>query len=169
MNAPIPFGVMGGQAQLIPDATYPDALLGLIANARHTCLCSIFLVDVSPLADREMRVDAILRELAAARWRGVDVRLLIGGSRDNINIAEASDVARARALQLGIDCRWATSTPIRGSHAKFVIIDDAVLTGSHNWTSGAFSGQTQDSVLVQSADLAASLALQFERQWAAAH
>ena len=168
MSPAIALGVRGGRARLVPDASYPGELRALIQNAQRTCLCSIFLVDLSPLRDRALVVDAMLRDLADANWRGVDVRLLVGGSRENIEIAETADVARARALQLGIPCKWATSTPTRGSHAKFVVADDQVLTGSHNWSIGAFTNQTQDSVVVTSRDLAAYLAGLFERQWAAA-
>lgn len=169
MSAPIaPVGVLGGSARLVSDEAYLPELHALVAGAARSCLCSVFIVDLSPTRDRALAVDGVLRALAAARWRGVDVRLLVGGSRENLEIAETADVARARALALGIPCRWLTSRPGRGSHAKFVVADDRVLTGSHNWSAGAFGGQVQDSVLVRSPDLAAYLASTFERQWAAA-
>ena len=165
MSVPIPFGVVGGQGQLVPDATYLPVLTGLIETSAKRCFCSIFIVDLSPLRDQGLLVEGVLRSLAAARWRGVDVRLLVGGSRENLDIAETADTARARAIELGIDCRWVTSRPQRGSHAKMVIADDAVLTGSHNWSAGAFTTQVQDSVLVISANLAAYLGTLFEQQW----
>jgi phosphatidylserine/phosphatidylglycerophosphate/cardiolipin synthase-like enzyme len=168
MTATIPVGVKGGRAQLVSDDGYLPVLRSMIADARRSCLCSLFLIDLAPRHDRELLVDSVLRDLAAAHWRGVDVRLLIGGSRDNLEIAEAADLARARALQLGIPARWATSRPIRGSHAKFVLVDEQVLTGSHNWSVGAFTSQTQDSVVVASRDIAAYVAGLFERQWAEA-
>jgi phosphatidylserine/phosphatidylglycerophosphate/cardiolipin synthase-like enzyme len=51
---------------------------------------------------------------------------------------------------------------------KLVVADDHVLTGSHNWSGGAFEGQVQDSVMVTSPDLAAYLSAVFETQWSAA-
>jgi phosphatidylserine/phosphatidylglycerophosphate/cardiolipin synthase-like enzyme len=168
VTAPIPLGVSGGRASLVFDEAYFARIQSLIAGAKRTCLCSLFIVDPSPLRDRHLIVDSLLRDLAGAHWRGIDVRLLIGGSRDNIDIAEASDLARARALQLGIPCRWATSRPIRGSHAKYVIVDDTILLGSHNWSPGAFTDQTQDSVVLESADLATFLTRLFDGQWVAA-
>jgi phosphatidylserine/phosphatidylglycerophosphate/cardiolipin synthase-like enzyme len=168
MTAPIPVGVTGGQARLVPDQSYLPALHALVDGSLHRCLCSLFIVDVSPLRDRALRVDSVLQKLAEAGWRGVDVRLLIGGSRDNLDIAETADVARARARELGIPCRWATSAPSRGTHAKLVVVDDSALVGSHNWSGGAFQGQVQDSVLVESRDLAAYLAALFKAQWSAA-
>jgi phosphatidylserine/phosphatidylglycerophosphate/cardiolipin synthase-like enzyme len=165
MTPPIPVGVSGGRASLVPDQTYQPTLVSLVDGAVRRCLCSVFIVDVSPLRDRSLRVDALLQALGAARWRGVDVRLVIGGSRGNLDIAETADVARARARELGVPCRWATSARRRGTHAKLAVVDDFVLTGSHNWSGGAFRDQVQDSVLVASTDLAAYLTSLFEQQW----
>jgi phosphatidylserine/phosphatidylglycerophosphate/cardiolipin synthase-like enzyme len=163
----IPFGVSRGQAALVADGAYQKALVGLATQASRRLLCSIFIVDVSPGADRSLPVEEFLAALAEAAWRGVDTRLLIGGSRNNVALIEAAESGRARALSVGISCRWLTSRNVRGSHAKLVIADDGVLTGSHNWSAGAAVGseQTQDSVLVRSPDLAALLAARFEEQW----
>lgn len=166
MTATIPVGVLDARARLVADDEYLPQIRALVAGARQTCLCSMFIVDLTPRVHGRPIVDSVLADLAEARWRGVDVRLLIGGSRDNTEIAETADVARARALQFGIPVRWVTSHPRRGTHAKLVIVDDFVLTGSHNWSAGAFTNQTQDSVLVASKDLALYLTAMFERSWA---
>ncbi len=160
-------GVATAKVALVADAAYLDALLGLAARASQRLLCSIFIVDITPTLDRAHPVDTMLESLAAAAWRGADTRLLIGGSRDNISLAEAADAARSRARARSIPCRWLTSRAARGSHAKLVVADDSVLIGSHNWSPGALSGnhQTQDSVLVASRDLAALSATRFEAQW----
>lgn len=168
MTSAIPVGAMGGRARLVPDDSYLAELEALLARARRRCLCSLFIVELAPLRDRRLAVDGLLRELAGARWRGADARLLVGGSRSNLQIAILSESARAHALRVGLPCRWLTSRPARGSHAKLVVADDAVLVGSHNWSPGAFERETQDSVLVESADLAEHLAGLFERQWASA-
>jgi phosphatidylserine/phosphatidylglycerophosphate/cardiolipin synthase-like enzyme len=157
-------GVLGANVALVSDRKYAGVLLPMIWGARRCVWASIFMVDLAH-AEEKMRVLNLLHDLAAARWRGVDVRLLIGGSRDNLDMAEASAGALAMARRLGLPSRWLTSRAIRGSHAKYVIADDDVLLGSHNWSSSAFSGSTQDSVFVQSAELAAYLADAFAAQW----
>lgn len=167
MTAAIPVGVRNARVRLVPDEQYLPELRSLIAGARQTCLCSLFIVDLTPKPWGRVLVDTVLGDLAAAYWRGVDVRLLIGGSRDNIEIAETANTARARARELGIPVLWVTSRPRRGSHAKLVVVDDFVLTGSHNWSAGAFVNQTQDSVLVASKDLALYLTETFEQSWQA--
>lgn len=154
------------QVATLADEAYAPRLRALIRGARRRCLCSVFIVDTWPFRAYELLVDDLLVELASAGWRGVDARLLIGGSRSNLRLAEVALAARDRARELGLQCRWLTSAPRRrGSHVKLVIADDDVLTGSHNWSAGAFEGQTQDSVHLRSAGLAAVLATRFEEQW----
>jgi phosphatidylserine/phosphatidylglycerophosphate/cardiolipin synthase-like enzyme len=167
MSAPVPAATRSAHVALLADGAYEPAMRGLADHAWRRLLCSVFIVDITPEIRQEFRVDELLLRLAAAAWRGVDVRLLIGGARDNIAIAESAAAARERASRLGVAARWLTSHPVRGSHCKLVIADDRVLTGSHNWSPGALSGrsQTQDSVLVDSSDLAALLAARFEDQW----
>ena len=93
------------------------------------------------------------------------MRLLIGGSRDNLQMAEGSATALAVAKQLGLTTRWLTSRNSRGSHVKFVLADDEVLLGSHNWSLSSFAQSTQDSVWFQSPELAAYLCDAFAAQW----
>ena len=152
--------------RLVADGDYLPALRDMVARSTWRCLASVFIVDPTPARDGRLAVDDLLLELQEARWRGVDVRLLIGGSRENIEIAEISDLARARALELGLPCRWLSSSKVRGSHVKLVVADHEVLTGSHNWSAGAFGhAQTQDSLWLSSPELAAHLASVFRNQW----
>jgi phosphatidylserine/phosphatidylglycerophosphate/cardiolipin synthase-like enzyme len=164
----LPYGVRAARVKLVPDQTYLSELRHMIAHTNRQCWCSIFIIDLSPIRDQNLIVHSLLLDLAATAWRGADVRLLIGGSRTSPVIAELSDMARAWAHRQKIRCRWLTSSPVRGSHVKLVIADDQVMTGSHNWSVGAFSGQVQDSVLINSDGLAAYLGTIFERQWARA-
>lgn len=153
------------QVRLVSDGEYLEVVRSMIHNARQRCLCSLFIVDLTPSRDTELVVDSLLIELQAAAWFGVDTRLLIGGSRSNFEIAEMTLTAQRRAKQLRIPSRLLEAVNIRGSHLKLVVADDHVLTGSHNWSIGAFTTQTQDSVLVRSASLAEEMAGLFERQW----
>jgi phosphatidylserine/phosphatidylglycerophosphate/cardiolipin synthase-like enzyme len=125
----------------------------------------VFLIELDTRFDPDLRVATLLRELAAAHWRGVDVRLVVGGSRTNLLIAEASAAAIQFARAMGIPSRGFGQTNQRGSHVKLIVADNWILTGSHNWSGGAFGEHVQDSVLVQSAALAAYMANVFFKQW----
>ena len=159
------FGVESAQAALVSDSHYHEVVSRLIRTAAHHCLCMLFIVDPDPLEDPELRVDGLLQDLAAAAWRGVDARLLIGGSRSNGRILDATLLARARAQSLDIETRLVAGAEQRSNHAKLVVVDGRCLLGSHNWSPGALTDQTQDSVLVEDAALAAYFVSRFEAQW----
>lgn len=166
MNGDIFFD--GVSLSRVSDGAYASVVVELLRATRRSALCSLFIVDHALARDPMLRVDGVLVELAAARWRGVDARLLIGGSRTNHMIGRATLLAHARARELGIPCRLAAAGKAENTHAKLVVADDWVLTGSHNWAAGIFGDQTQDSVLLRGAALAASLGEYFERSWDAA-
>lgn len=156
-------GVVGGSCTPVPDNEYPEVLLELIRNAKRRCLCSVFIVNFVG----EYRIfSSLLDALEELVWLGVDVRIVIGGSRENYAIAERSASARAIFADRRIPCRWLVARPERrGSHAKLIVADDQVLIGSHNWSPGAFTGQVQDSIRVASPSLAAYLAGFVSEQW----
>ena len=157
--------VVDSLVRLIPDAIYPLELHRLFEGATQRIWCSMFLIDLEPEVDDTAPVLVALRALAFARWRGVDVRLMIGGSRTNESLAEAAVSAAVMAKRFDIPTRTLLAGDVRGSHSKIVIADDWVLTGSHNWSNGAWTTHVQDSVSVLSPDLAALLANTFIDQW----
>lgn len=157
--------VGAAEGRLVYDRDYAQELTRLIRLARERVWCSLFLIELDAQLDPQLRVPEVLRLLASARWRGVDVRLLIGGSRTNLLIAEASATAMKVAHKLRIPTRGLGHGNMRGSHVKLVVADDWVLTGSHNWSPGSFGDQVQDSVVINSRDLAAYLSNLFLAQW----
>lgn len=159
-------GVIDAVAALVSDKHYVGDARSLIQSAERHCLCMIFIVDTDPAEDDELAVDGLLSELAAAHWRGVDARLVIGGSRDNFEIRDACLASRERAKMLGVPTRLVAATDQRSVHSKFIVSDDHCLLGSHNWSPGAFGGQLQDSVMVKSKELSAYLLSRFEGHWA---
>jgi phosphatidylserine/phosphatidylglycerophosphate/cardiolipin synthase-like enzyme len=159
-------GVSAGQARLVADQQYYDVACQLIAQARNICLASLFIVDLKTSGtEPDLKVYELLKLLQQAQWRGVRTRLLIGGSRENVIIAESAEIARYAGLRLDLECKWLTSEDVRGSHSKLVVSDNSMLIGSHNWSAPAFTNQIQDSLLIESSGLAAYFAAYFDRQW----
>ena len=159
-----PYGIAGARCALVVDGTYPDVLIALLDRAVRRCLVSMFIVDFSQVS-RSALID-ILDALDSAVWRGVDTRVVLGGSRTNVRIAEAAASARAVLASRSVPARWLSGQPGRGSHGKVVVVDDRCLLGSHNWSHGALSGQQrQESLLFESAALAGLMHTQFEEQW----
>jgi phosphatidylserine/phosphatidylglycerophosphate/cardiolipin synthase-like enzyme len=157
--------VTDAEVTLVSDRRYPKVLGNLLRRAGQRIWASLFIVDLDPDADRKHAVFDMLVELAAARWRGADVRLIVSGSRENLAMAESAATTVAIARQIGVSTRWLGVRPRRGSHAKFVIADDEMLLGSHNWSASAFLLSTQDSLLIRSPALARYLGGLFAAQW----
>ena len=166
MNAQSIF--LDSQALMVPDGDYYQRALGLITGSRRICIASIFIIDHNLAGGREALVDALLVEMASAAWRGVDVRLLVGGSKSNVRIWRSAMVALRRAQELGVDARIANLREGSSSHAKVLLADDAVLLGSHNWSASMFGGQVQDSIQVRGQALASRLEHYLLAQWTSA-
>jgi len=165
-DPPIPLGVLQPSARLVADAELLPVAKQIVAAARRAVLCSYFIVDVSPYRGPSRLVNELLYELEAARWRGADVRVLLGGSRQNPDILEACIGGAVRLAALGVPVRLLTARAVsRTTHAKVMIADDWVLAGSHNLSGHALADETQDSVLVGSPPLAVYLRSRFEAQW----
>jgi phosphatidylserine/phosphatidylglycerophosphate/cardiolipin synthase-like enzyme len=152
-------------ARIIADAAYYPCALNLIRSCQHQCFSSMFIIDHALGTDYVLQIDTLLVELASAHWRGVETRLLIGGSRTNSRIRGSALLAQSRARELNINTRLASAVKDSPSHVKLLVADNWVLTGSHNWSRSMFGGQIQDSVLLQSDTLAATLRDYFEAQW----
>jgi len=157
--------VTGATCELLVDGEYSQALRQSIQSAQRRCLCSLFIIDLKTRCTGNCISD-VIDDLWEAHWRGVDVRVLIGGSRSTFAIAEAAAIALAHLTERGIPGRWLTwEKDVRGSHSKTVIADETLLLGSHNWSPGSFHKDTQDSVRITSAPLAAYFSELFESRW----
>jgi len=125
------------------------------------------MVGNAPWRGRDLVLEGLLRALAGACWRGVDARLLIGGERSNATAVQVAALARRRAAELEVPCRWLTAVPGLSGHAKVVICDENVVVGSRSWSEGAPEAPS-DSVCVTSASLSLRLGKRFDQQWSAA-
>jgi phosphatidylserine/phosphatidylglycerophosphate/cardiolipin synthase-like enzyme len=153
-------------AELLFNADYYPAVSGLIASAESR-------VDVvqrsavhyrlrpghsDPPAEGQDAVsltNALLRNLAAAAERGIEVVMTLEGgisyddepaSNDNLDFG-------LRARSQGITVWW--DPPESQTHAKMAMVDDTVVVGSTNWTIFAVEGQNNElSVALESPEVA---------------
>ena len=134
----LPLGSLGGEAVLLSDGNYVSFASRTFGDSKSRILASVFIIDPRVGDAPEPHVFNLLIACQLA-W----------------------DLCRA----LGLDARWLTAMDTRGSHMKLVVADDTVIVGSHNWSAGAFDGQSQESVAIRSPSLAAVCARTFENQW----
>jgi phosphatidylserine/phosphatidylglycerophosphate/cardiolipin synthase-like enzyme len=157
-----------GVSRVVPMAgrDYLPYLLALINGARERVLATIFIIDPRPETDLGANVNLLLETLARARWRGVDVRVITGSSRQTPAIELADRVGRRRLEDLGVPCRPFATVGSSGSlHSKCLVVDDTVVVGSHNWSHQALQIDDELSLAVHSRDLSQGLGLIFEREW----
>ncbi len=156
----------GDSAVALRDRDLLPYLLRLIDKSTRVVAATVFIVDPRPETDPGARVPLLLDALARARWRGVDARLLVGASRETPGIELANRVARAYAERIGVPCRQ--YVPGRGTkslHAKYLVADDQVVVGSHNWSHQSLQLDSELSVAVRSPDLATALGERFLQDW----
>jgi len=105
----------------------------------------------------------VVRELAAARQRGVRVRVLleedpVGGGASNRMAAQALTAA-------GVAVRWSAPT-FRFMHAKVILVDDeqaAIMT--LNLTASSFRSNRDFAVIVEDPSVVRALGELFESDW----
>src|SRR5437016_6490129 len=136
----VPCGIAEANVTLIADGEYYDTVQHLVRRCKGRFFANVFIVDPTPGRDPMLKVDTLLADMRLALQRGVDARLIIGGSRSNVQIAEATIMANWRARQLGVPTRLIAFKPRLSSHAKVVVSDTLTLAGSHNGSGGAFHG-----------------------------
>ena len=149
----------------VHDEDYLPFFIRAAGQARRRIWCSIFIVDPRLDYDPLLKVRSLIDALDDSRARNVDVRVLLGDSLTVDQISLANRTALGLLTRKKIAVRQ-TDLSLESTHSKFVVFDDGLtLVGSHNWSHQGLGLAREDSVAVQSHDLAWALALEFEQRW----
>jgi phosphatidylserine/phosphatidylglycerophosphate/cardiolipin synthase-like enzyme len=144
---------------------YFEFLNGKFQEARKRIWASIFIINPIVEDDVYLAVRTLLKKLAYAKWRNVDIRILVGTS-NNPGIRVANDTAYEYLRNLDIPVRKFIGKYRKSLHSKYVIIDDEIIVvGSHNWTPGAAGKHNEDSIAVCSQELNRLLCDEFISNW----
>lgn len=144
---------------------YFTFLNGMIQRSKKRIWAAIFIVNPIVHEDFHLTVRNLLKELSYAKWRNVDVRVLIGIS-NNFGIGIANETAYSYLLDLGVPARKYIGKYRKSLHSKYVLFDDELIVcGSHNWTSGAAHQHEEDSIAVYSEELNLLLRDEFILHW----
>ena len=145
-----------GKVAMLQDHKYPDALLSGIRKAKKEIIGCFFLFKVTD-AKNNLPM-AVVRELIAARKRGVDVSIeLEQAATGKGTVYEQNRKAAALMTEAGIRVRF--DAPKKITHVKAMVIDGRyVFIGSHNLTQSALKFNNELSVMIDSPDFAAEVA-----------
>lgn len=110
----------------------------------------------------------LLDGLIEAKNRGVAVRVLVDRDREQDPYLSTviNQAAKDFLIQAGVECRWDTEDKLL--HSKFLIIDDLVVIGSHNWSAGSYFRFDDWSVAINSPGLTQEISTRFDSLWDAA-
>jgi len=154
------------EAILLSNQDYFFHVLDRIGRARESIRAAVFIVDVCPSRGGEV-AKRLLDALGRACWLGLDVRVIVGRSRENrtIDLMDRLSFRYLRELELPVRV---ANPPRRSSlHSKYVLFDeDEAVLGSHNWAHFDLFGSRQTSVAVRSVHLARQLGSRFDELWA---
>lgn len=122
--------------------------------------CADVIADAIDAARTSVRVQAywftsrpILRALAAARKRGIDVAVILDRSQDRREASGATYTAATYLTNAGIPVFIDPASGI--AHNKVIILDaTAVVTGSFNFTAAADTRNAENVVILRSPEVA---------------
>ena len=147
------------------NADYYGYLWNRISQAKKRIWASVFIVNAATANDTELKVRELLKHLAYAKWRNVDVKVLLGQSQ--VGALQIQNHAVAHFLRaMGIEARLFQSDENISSHSKYLVIDEEfVMVGSNNWSPGGLGGNIEDTLAVRSSGLNTTLAMNFLKHW----
>ncbi len=152
-------------AVALVDGDYYDYVWNKISQANQRIWASVFIVNPSTAGDTDLKVRELLKHLAYAKWRNVDVKILVGQSQVGA-IQVQTGTAMKYLHTLGVEARTFQSKENTSLHSKYMVIDDNwVIVGSNNWSPGGLTENNEDALSVSSPDLNMTLAASFEKHW----
>jgi phosphatidylserine/phosphatidylglycerophosphate/cardiolipin synthase-like enzyme len=158
-----PEGVTTERVLLLPGRQYYYHVKRAIRSAHSRVDLAMFHI---AMPGRDHPTRQLLEALAAARDRGVRIRILV--DRDRPDDPYGSVVINAPAIRFlrdaGVPVR--VDAPQRLMHSKLIVIDaDRTIVGSHNWSAGSYFAFDDLSVEVVSAEFARQARRRFGELW----
>ena len=148
----------------LTDTDYLNFLIHHIRTAKKSIHGVMFIIGVNG-PKGPANVKKLLDELLYARWRGLDVRLIIGSS-ENFVINVANTTSFRYLNKKGLPMKFYKCEGDVSVHSKYIIFDSGLMVlGSHNWTENALSRNKEDSIAVFSKDGTLKLEKEFEKVW----
>ncbi len=145
---------------------YLPYILDRIDSAKFRIWASIFIIDARVHKDEFLSVRTLIEKLNYAKWRNVDVRVVVGTATiEDLYVACLSSSYYMKKLGLNIRS-YATLGRRKTTHSKYMLFDDDLaVVGSNNWSHNSFHIAVNSSLAVVSSGLTESLSQEFNAVW----
>ncbi len=144
---------------------YKDTVLTLLKKSTKSIY--IIMFHASYYDDPRYRdtspTNLLIRELMAAKKRGVTVELILNQSNSDYDSHAAGENLKTGALLANNGIAVYLDLPAKNTHAKLLIIDRRfVIIGSANWSYSAMAKNNETNVVIDSPELAEYYTRYFE-------
>lgn len=145
------------------DQGYFDVASKLIKKASKHIEITSYAMNLNPFF-KDGAVKDLVNELVAAKQRGATVRIILDQSPWEKQNTELNVTAIAELKKLGLtDSRLDPEQTI--THAKLLIVDDAVIVGTNNWSKGGFEDYHEAGVRTYETAVVDTMLAYFEGIW----
>ena len=152
-------------AKLYADGGYASVAGPAIDAAKTRILLCTYGMNIDP-GSTTSSVTLLADKLGKAVKRGVKILVLLDQSGDWAEIGNDINAASGEYLKkLGVTVY--TDPVDKITHAKFLVVDDAVVLGSNNWGYGGFESYHEVGLKTSETKVVAGLVEYFEKIWTA--
>ena len=149
--------------QLLYEEEFLPAAKELIMKARYSVYISTFKAEITT-KPRGRKLSRLFDEIAQAKIRGLDVRVLINTAAPRGSIPLTNAYAVMFLKKNGIDVRKLHHE--RCCHAKLIIVDDyAAILGSHNLSVKSCHNNFEVSCIIYSRTTVTELIEKYNKVW----
>lgn len=152
--------VESGAIKTVVNRQYFPTVMELFQSATNRIRVIMYGVSYSPKYAGGL-VNQLAEALGAAHERGVDVAVVVDWSNYNHLLNKINRPFKEFLTQSGV--KVFDDPHLITTHAKLVLVDDAVVIGSVNWGKDALEKRNETSVLVRDAQIADTFFDYFER------
>ena len=152
--------VESGAVKTLVNRQYFPEVLGLFNAATQRIRVVMYGINYSPKYVGS-KVNQLVEALVAASARGVDVAVVIDLSDYNELLNKVNRPAKEYLAEAGVVV-FDDPAPIT-THAKMILVDDAVVIGSVNWGKDALENRNETCVVIHAPDVADGFAGYFSR------
>lgn len=140
-----PFKSFRGETIPIIDREYFDVIQATMKKAKKKIWVMVYGFKLS--SSENTRADILANEMIRAKKRGVEVKVILEKSDFNEWLNRMNGKTIEYFKENGIEARFDKEDVI--THAKVVIIDDAVFLGSTNWSYGGLELWHNSDILIK--------------------
>jgi HKD family nuclease len=142
---------------------YFPATQKAISHAKKSIFVVMYLISFNK-EDKKQKATQLMDELAKAKDRGVEVKVILDYQKDGFKTNASEDNLKAFSFlkEKGIEVYFDSVGSY--THTKAIVIDKRIIiSGSHNWTDAALTRNNEVSFLIDSSKLAKQLLDEFLR------